>query len=180
MLVWLVSNIVNRNNNIRILIMNTKFSALTLATLILAFTSKAVEVEYQDTKVLLEDGDIKSFQFIDMNSDNRPDIVWLTNGGEVKYKLQDNNALVNFDSLAGTSWLLLEDHESETKRKKLEFTTEAGLITILSSGKFYPINNKSVTESGVITFCTDLPDGMNYSGCKRIYKNQNATYKRIY
>ncbi|SFC47868.1 hypothetical protein [Pseudoalteromonas denitrificans] len=150
--------------------MNTKFSALTLATLILAFTSKAVEVEYQDTKVLLEDGDIKSFQFIDMNSDNRPDIVWLTNGGEVKYKLQDNNALVNFDSLAGTSWLLLEDHESETKRKKLEFTTEAGLITILSSGKFYPINNKSVTESGVITFCTDLPDGMNYSGCKRIYK----------
>lgn len=75
------------------------------AMAIISFTA-AAEIEFMETKTLLQGEDVQSFLLKDMNGDHRLDVIWQTTNGELKYKLQDNKAMVTFDNIKGTKWRL--------------------------------------------------------------------------
>lgn len=88
---------------------------LCAAMVITSFTATAAEVEFKETQTLLQGEDVQSFVLKDMNGDHRVDVIWQTSNGELKYKLQDNQAMVTFDNIKGTKWRLTYDQSGIDK-----------------------------------------------------------------
>ncbi|WP_299010646.1 hypothetical protein [uncultured Shewanella sp.] len=130
-------------------------------------TSYATEPNFKDTQTLLTGESVQHFVLNDLDGDHRLDIIWQTHDGDVKYKLQDNQALVNFDSLAGTKWLLRYDNDDNDKY--IDFFNDGGVIETYS-GSQYKINRITVTELNQLEFCSDDYSGLHRTDCKWIYR----------
>ncbi|NRB26001.1 hypothetical protein [Shewanella sp.] len=134
---------------------------------ITSFTATAAEIEFKQTQTLLQGEDVQAFQLKDIDGDHRLDVIWQTSDGELKYRLQDNQAMVTFDSLAGTKWRMTYDQTGYDK--KLNFFTDGGVIEDRSNYQFN-IVDVTVTELNQLSFCTDFSTGLNRTRC--IWKYQ--------
>jgi len=136
--------------------------ALMATALVVTTSSYAAEVTFEETKILLQNEDVKSFQLKDINGDHRLDIIWQTNNGELKYKLQNNQAMMNFKNLPGTKWRLNYDNNDDSKT--IEFFAKGGVIEN-QSNYFWNIVNWEVNENNELSFCTDVHSGLNRTRC---------------
>jgi len=118
--------------------------ALMATALVVTTSSYAAEVTFEETKILLQNEDVKSFQLKDINGDHRLDIIWQTNNGELKYKLQNNQAMMNFKNLPGTKWRLNYDNNDDSKT--IEFFAKGGVIEN-QSNYFWNIVNWEINEN---------------------------------
>ena len=95
------------------------FCASAIASFLFAASSIASSTttapEFGETQTLLENEDVRDFKLVDLNGNYRLDLVWLTNGGEIKYKLQANQAFQNFEDLKGTTWKMTYTNTNEYK-----------------------------------------------------------------
>ncbi len=137
------------------------------ALLLSTAATQATETEFKESQTLLQGENVKQFALEDLNGDRRPDIVWLTADGDVKYKLQDNQAMVTFDSIKGTKWLLTYDQSGVDKH--VEFFNEGGVITTHNNLP-YNIVSIDVTELNQLSFCTDFSSGFNQKDCEWKYQ----------
>lgn len=135
---------------------------LCAAMVITSFTATAAEVEFKETQTLLQGEDVQSFVLKDMNGDHRVDVIWQTSNGELKYKLQDNQAMVTFDNIKGTKWRLTYDQSGIDK--KLDFFNDGGVIEDQSNYQFNLVA-VTVTELNQLSFCTDYSAGLNRTRC---------------
>ncbi|MCZ4339888.1 hypothetical protein [Shewanella colwelliana] len=144
---------------------------LCAAMVITSFTATAAEVEFKETQTLLQGEDVQSFVLKDMNGDHRVDVIWQTSNGELKYKLQDNQAMVTFDNIKGTKWRLTYDQSGIDK--KLDFFNDGGVIEDQSNYQFN-IVEVTVTELNQLSFCTDFSTGLNRTRCLWKYQVTEA------
>jgi hypothetical protein len=135
---------------------------LITTALIVTVNSYAAEIVFEETKTLLQNEDLKSFQLKDINGDHRLDIIWQTNNGELKYKLQNNQAMMNFENLPGTKWRLNYDNNDDSKT--IEFFAKGGVIEN-QSNYFWNIVNWEINENNELSFCTDLSTGLSRERC---------------
>ena len=104
----------------------------------------------------------RHFELKDLNGDYRLDLVWLTSDGQIKYKLHDNKAFENFESLQGTKWLLT--FTSTGKNQWLTFENNGGLVET-ENNRQWNIVRYDVTDNGLHTFCTAYSSGLNGTDC---------------
>jgi len=135
---------------------------LCAAMAINSFTAIAAEVEFKETQTLLQGEDLQTFVLKDMNGDHRLDVIWQTSDGELKYKLQDNQAMVTLDNIKGTKWRLTYDQTGIDK--KLDFFNDGGVIEDQNNYQFN-IVEVTVTELNQLSFCTDFSTGLNRTRC---------------
>ena len=128
--------------------------------------SYATEPNFKETQTLLAGESVQHFVLNDLDGDHRLDIIWQTRDGDVKYKLQDNQALVNFDNLAGTKWLLRYDNDDNDKY--IDFFNDGGVIETYYESQ-YRINRITMTELNQLEFCTDNSSGLHQTDCEWIY-----------
>lgn len=148
--------------------MNKKYAAGFYAAIaITTSTVTAAEPEFKETQVLLQGENVKQFALQDLNGDLRPDVVWLTAEGEVKYKLQDNKAIVTFENIKGTKWRLTYDVSGVDKW--VEFFNEGGVVTTQNNLQ-YNIVAVTVTELNQLSFCTDHSTGLYQKECEWKYQ----------
>jgi len=134
------------------------YAAITITSL----TVTAVEPEFNETQTLLQGENVKQFALQDLNGDLRPDVVWLTAEGEVKYKLQDNKAMVTFDNIKGTKWRISYDRSNIDKY--VEFFNDGGVLTDERNFVFNLVS-VTVTELNQLSFCTAGQPGLNSTRC---------------
>lgn len=126
------------------------------------FIATAADIEFKETQTLLQGEDVQTFLLKDMDGDHRLDVIWQTSNGELKYKLQNNQARVTFDSIKGTKWRLTYDVSGIDK--KLDFFNDGGVIEDQSNYQFN-ITQVTVTELNQLSFCTDFSAGLNRTRC---------------
>lgn len=142
-------------------------NALTLAVVLHTCNAAATEINFKETQTLIEGEDVKTFQLKDIDGDHRLDVIWQTGNGELKYRLQDNQAMVTFDTIAGTKWRMTYDQSGDDK--KVNFFTDGGVIEDKSNYQFN-IVDLTVTEQNQLSFCTDFSTGLNRTRCNWKYK----------
>jgi len=149
--------------------LNKKFAAGFYAAIaITSLTVTAAEPEFKETQTLLQGENVKQFALQDLNGDLRPDVVWLTAEGEVKYKLQDNKAMVTFDNIKGTKWRLTYDVSNVDKW--VEFYDDGGIVTMQNKTTHYNIVAVTVTELNQLSFCTSSAAGLGQKDCSWKYQ----------
>ncbi|MBD1582635.1 hypothetical protein [Pseudoalteromonas sp. S16_S37] len=137
-------------------------TVLVSALLFAATANAAVEASFGETQELLTNEDVKTLHIVDINADNRKDLVWVTNSGSVKYKLKNNDALASLETLPGTRWRLEYDNRSDVKF--IDFTAEGGTVTT-HDNKIYKISAITMNDLGKLDFCTPLYTGLNRTEC---------------
>lgn len=125
-------------------------------------STTAAEIEFKQTQILLQAEDVQTFLLKDLDGDQRLDVIWQTSNGELKYKLQENNAMVTFDNIKGTKWRLTYDQSGIYK--KLDFFNDSGVIEDQNNYQ-YNIVEITVTELNQLSFCTDFSTGLNRTRC---------------
>ncbi|KZN51751.1 hypothetical protein [Pseudoalteromonas luteoviolacea] len=131
------------------------------------FANPSVTETFGATQDLLVNEDVKELQIVDINSDNRKDLVWTTSKGAVKYKLRNNDAIASLETLPGTRWRL--EYTMNGQVKFVSFTTGGGIIET-DNDKVYKINKLSMGEAGELWFCTPLVNGLDRTDCAWHYK----------
>lgn len=135
----------------------------------LAMTSFSVNAAFEtEAQELLPGVAVSQFQVVDVNGDNRDDLVYLDSNGSMLVNYATNNSLANLDNLSGTKWRIEYDNKYSTL-KYVDFTSDGGVITD-SSDNLYKLNELSMTEDGQLTFCTDTSSGLNRHRCNWVYK----------
>ncbi|WMN59141.1 hypothetical protein NI389_13085 [Pseudoalteromonas xiamenensis] len=123
--------------------------------------------EYGETQSLLVNEDVKTLHIVDINADNRKDLVWVTSDGSVKYKLRNNDAKATLDTLPGTRWRL--EYANDKGLKFIDFTQNGGVITV-NGRYFFKITELMMTENGELSFCTSKSEGLNRTDCGWNYR----------
>ncbi len=142
----------------------TGFTAIMAST---ALAVSATELQLKDTQILLQGENVKQFALQDINGDLRPDLVWLTTDGDIKYKLQDNQAVATFENIKGTKWRISYDRSGIDKY--VEFTNDGGVLTDQNNNAFNLVS-VTVTELNQLSFCTYIYSGLNGSVCRWKYQ----------
>ena len=135
---------------------------LTFAIILNTSNATATEINFKETQTLMKGEDIQTFQLKDIDGDHRLDVIWQTSTGDLKYKLQDNQATVTFDNIKGSKWRLTYDQSGVDK--KVNFFTEGGVIEDSNNYQFN-IVDVTVTELNQLNFCTDFSIGLNNTRC---------------
>ncbi|MCF2910067.1 hypothetical protein L1285_17270 [Pseudoalteromonas sp. DL2-H2.2] len=144
-----------------------KTSVITLSALLFAGAANAATAEdFGVTQDLLINEDVKTLHIVDINADNRKDLVWVTSTGAVKYKLKNNDALASLESLPGTRWRL--EYNGRNEVKFLNFTGQGGVLET-HDDKFYRILDVTMSNTGTLDFCTPLNYGLDKTGCQWQY-----------
>ncbi|QTH70825.1 hypothetical protein [Pseudoalteromonas xiamenensis] len=122
--------------------------------------------EYGETQSLLVNEDVKTLHIVDINADNRKDLVWVTSEGSVKYKLRNNDAKASLDTLPDSRWRL--EYANDKGVKFLDFTADGGIMTS-SDNRTYRIVKVMMTEQGELSFCTPFLEGLNRTDCSWVF-----------
>ncbi|WP_263081925.1 hypothetical protein [Endozoicomonas sp. Mp262] len=130
---------------------------------------------FGEAQVLLEGENVRQFDLKDLNGDYRVDLIWLEGAGDVKYRLQENRVLQNFEDLEGTRWKMV--YTNNNRYKWVTFnTTEGGKgIIETENNDLYNIVNHDVTENGEHTFCTYGFSGLHRTECRIKYTIHTIT-----
>ena len=142
---------------------------LTKMALVVALTATSISnafannLTFGETKTLLSGEDVKQFEVKDLNGDYRLDLIWLTNSGDIKYKLRDNMAFENFEDLQGTKWRLTFDNAGTNEW--LTFEGGGGIVED-KGGNIMNIVKYDVLNNGEHIFCRDYPRyGLGGTNC---------------
>ena len=147
--------------------MNNKYIVTAIVLSVISITTPAVEIAFKETQVLLQGEDVQNFQLKDIDGDHRLDIIWLTSNGQVNMRLQDNQAMMNFNDLTDTTWKLIYDNRDF--EQTVTFTALGGEIKT-QSNYYYNIVKRDVTELNQLTFCTDFSYGLTGKQCEWKYE----------
>ncbi|KNC66140.1 hypothetical protein [Pseudoalteromonas ardens] len=144
-----------------------KTSMLALCSLLASGAVNATTTEsFGTTQDLLVNEDVKTLHVVDINADSRKDLVWVTNTGAVKFKLQNNDALASLESLPGTRWRL--EYNGRSDVKYIDFTSEGGVLQT-HDNKLFNVINVTMSQTGTLDFCTPFYNGLDKTECQWHY-----------
>ncbi|WP_318476518.1 hypothetical protein [Photobacterium leiognathi] len=142
-------------------------SLLVLIASMCSFAAVAGEFE-QVSEKLLPHTAVSMFQVVDINSDNRNDLVYLDVNGELWVNYADNDAVATLDNLAGSSWRMEYNDNNQTV-KFVDFYNGSGAIKE-EAGRMFSINSITQTENNKLMFCTSTTSGLNKTSCNWKYE----------